>query len=67
MTKDEIKRNAPSGATHYRFLAIIERVLYFKKNKGEIFWFNDCDFWSSVRKKDGVVFEKKLRSLIKPL
>ena len=67
MAIEEIRKNAPKGATHYRHLAIIERVMYFKKINGEIFWFNDCDRWSSVRSDDGVAYEKILRSKLKPL
>ena len=37
MTIEEIRKNAPDGATHYRNLKIIERVLYFKKINGVIF------------------------------
>ena len=64
---EEIRKNAPNGATHYRFLEMISRIFYFKKVNGEIFWFNDCDFWSSIRKEDGLIHEKKMRKLIKPL
>lgn len=67
MTIEEIRKGAPDGATHYRLLKIIERVLYFKKINGELFWFNDCDFWSSVRKDDGIIHEKNMKSLVKPL
>lgn len=67
MNIEEIKRNAPNGATHYQNLEIIERIMYYKKINGIIYWFNDCDFWSSVLKDDGLEFMKKLRSKIKPL
>lgn len=64
---EEIRKNAPSGATHYRVMEMISRIFYFKKVNGEIFWFNDCDFWSSIRKDDGIIHERKMRKLIKPL
>lgn len=67
MTIEEIRKNAPDGATHYRNLKIIERVLYFKKINGVIFWFNDCDRWSSVSDDDGLEYMKRLRGMIKPL
>lgn len=67
MKIEEIRANAPSGATHYQNLAIIERIMYYKKLNGEIFWFSDCDNWISVRVADGVIYEKGLRGRIKPL
>lgn len=67
MNIDEIRKNAPRGATHYINLEMIERVMYYKKLNGIIYWFNDCDFWSSVLREDGMEFMKKLRSKIKPL
>lgn len=67
MTIEEIRKNKPDGATHYWNMEIISRVMYYKKIKGIIYWFNDCDFWSSVLKDDGIEYMKKLRSKIKPL
>ena len=68
MTLEEIKRNKPDKtSSHYINLDIIERVMYFKKLYGEIFWFSDCDKWESVRKLNGAIYEKSLRGRIKPL
>ena len=68
MNIEEIRNGAPDKtASHYWDMRIIERVMYFKKVYGEIFWFSDCDKWESVRKLDGVLYEKSLRGKIKPL
>lgn len=67
MSNEEIRKGAPLGATHYINMAIIERVMYYKKINGIIYWFNDCDFWSSVLEDDGLEYMKKLRGKIKPL
>ena len=56
ITLDEIRSKAPPTASHYLNLEIIERVMYFKKLYGEIFWFSDCDKWESVRKLDGRMY-----------
>jgi hypothetical protein len=66
MTIEEIRKGAPPEATHYINMAMIERVMYYKKINGIIYWFNDCDFWSSVLKDDGISYMKKLRGKIKP-
>lgn len=67
MTIEEIRANAPYGTTHYQEMPLIGRVFYYQKLNGIIYWFNDCDFWSSVLREDGMEFMKKLRSKIKPL
>lgn len=67
MRINDIIEKAPVGATHYIDMKIIERVMYYKKINGVIYWFNDCDFWSSVLEDNGLEYMKDLRGRINPL
>ena len=48
MTKDEIKQNAPDGATHYKMSgAFVGTVIYFKQGKKGLHQWLSSIGWSA--------------------
>lgn len=46
MSIEEIRKNAPDGATHYSDLD--EDVVYYQKTNNVIFWDDVYDVWDEV-------------------